>query len=386
MEILNELAHTGLREVGGIPGEILILVHVIDVSPHGLKRDAGLLVAGNNILELSKVLVAITALVPAKTPVGRHGRAADDAEVLLDDIAGSRAHEDVEVEDTTDHLEAEVVLAKLDIHGIAVAEEHTMSLARHTLVDVEGVRTIEVKINRGGGIECPHGEEVVIAVEAKGVLVLTKTVDVRVLRQAGGHREELILKDDTGSIEDHFLVSSADDLEAESLADGRDDEIIHRALCLSGRQIRAGGVLSRHLPALACGISELKVKTIILLVENAKENLLHIIAIQARSVTVGVQESSESVGSGVDSSNSVATAGRGLLAVEAPRGAIVARAPAASLGLTLILLDAEVTAVPAIAGIVADNRKCGAYEQSPEGHTSEPHSEDTKPDSPSVNR
>lgn len=63
VEGTDEPAHLFLGEVDGIEREILVAIHVVNVSPHNFKWDAGFCVSRDHTFEVSNVLVAVTALM-----------------------------------------------------------------------------------------------------------------------------------------------------------------------------------------------------------------------------------------------------------------------------------------------------------------------------------
>jgi len=65
----------------------------------------------------------------AQSPVDGHVRRADHLHVLLDDLVGRRADEEVKVEDAANDLVGQGVGAHDNVHAIAVEQEHTVGVA-----------------------------------------------------------------------------------------------------------------------------------------------------------------------------------------------------------------------------------------------------------------
>lgn len=97
VEVRDDSAHLVELEALRIKREDATAVHVVNVRPHGLKRDASGAVVVDNLGDLEDVLVAVAAVVVAKTPVRLHGRCTRQGAVLLDGIDGGRAGEEVKV-------------------------------------------------------------------------------------------------------------------------------------------------------------------------------------------------------------------------------------------------------------------------------------------------
>ncbi len=62
--------HTTQKERTG--GEVLVVLHVVDVRPLRLQRDARGGVVGHDVLDVLQILVAPAAVVEAQRPVGHH--------------------------------------------------------------------------------------------------------------------------------------------------------------------------------------------------------------------------------------------------------------------------------------------------------------------------
>ena len=78
-----------------VDGEVLVVVHVVDVHVHHVQGNVGLAVFGHHFFKVGLGLVAVAALAKAKGKFGRDVAAADDGPELLDHIAGAVAGDDV---------------------------------------------------------------------------------------------------------------------------------------------------------------------------------------------------------------------------------------------------------------------------------------------------
>lgn len=67
VEVLNETLQLILRVVDSIGGEIQVVLHVIDVVPHRIKRNLSLLEALHYVFQLRDVLVAPSTLMETCT-------------------------------------------------------------------------------------------------------------------------------------------------------------------------------------------------------------------------------------------------------------------------------------------------------------------------------
>jgi hypothetical protein len=128
-------------------------------------------------------------------PVRHRSRAADELGVLVDDVERGGAGEEVEVEHAADDLVGEVRPAVLDVHAVAVEQEHPVRRAcagsgrtggRRAHVEVERVRAVEVEVDVGGGdVGVPERERVVALQPERALGVLAQPVE---RRPAGGER------------------------------------------------------------------------------------------------------------------------------------------------------------------------------------------------------
>ena len=63
MQSIDELLEFGLWEMNGICGEDAICIHIVDISPHGVKRQIMSSVFRDNFSKISDIVITPTALV-----------------------------------------------------------------------------------------------------------------------------------------------------------------------------------------------------------------------------------------------------------------------------------------------------------------------------------
>lgn len=76
-------------------------VHVIDISPHGLKGNASLTIVVDGLSDVKDVLISIAALMETEAPIGLHGRQANNFCILLRYLDGTRSGNKVKIEDSS---------------------------------------------------------------------------------------------------------------------------------------------------------------------------------------------------------------------------------------------------------------------------------------------
>lgn len=124
--------------------------------------------------------------------------------VLLTDVFRSRSSQEVKVKNTSQDVVFQVLLTvcrlvDFDIHTIRVQQENSVRTSFATVVNID--RVVPVKIRLLGDavrIAAPQGAGIVRGLEAEGVAVLTKSVEVRVVREGGTKIQILRLKDKIG--------------------------------------------------------------------------------------------------------------------------------------------------------------------------------------------
>ena len=188
VQVGNQLTHFAKREALRVGCHDLASIHVVNVSPHSLKRDTSLAVVVDNIGHLVDVLVAVLALVETEAPVGHHGGETSNFTVLPCNIQWARSSHEVEVEDTTNGIVLKVLtvgcrVIDLDIHSTGAQQEDSVCLPVGPVVKVNWVGSIEVGPHRNlVSIAIPNGPNVVCRVEAKGIGALSEPIKVRVRR------------------------------------------------------------------------------------------------------------------------------------------------------------------------------------------------------------
>lgn len=185
VQVVNELTHHGHGETVWVDGKDAAAVHVINVRPHGLEGNAGQAVVLNNFGDVVGVLVSISALVETEAPVWLHGREASKLTILLHCCYRSRPSNKVKVEHATNGVVLKVLVARSvlvdhDVHAVGVEEEDTMG-ARGTVLQVEGVRSVEIGVvGNAIAVLVPHSADVVGRLEAQRVRMLAQAVQVGV--------------------------------------------------------------------------------------------------------------------------------------------------------------------------------------------------------------
>lgn len=247
VQVRHERAHLVQREALRVEREDAPPVHVVNVCPHGLERDVGLAVVVDDLGHVKHVLVAVSggglhvvssachtvnlrhqmrlawhlpALMEAQPPVRRHGRAARNLGVLLDDGGGRLAGKEPKVEHAAERVVLEVLAAVAGlvndhVHAVGVEEEDAVRAAVPVL-EVDGMRAVQVGA-RGDAVAVlvPERADVARRVEPEGVRVLAEPVEVRVLRQLGAQPHVLRLEDERRRrrVEEHLVRVAAADLE-----------------------------------------------------------------------------------------------------------------------------------------------------------------------------
>lgn len=123
----------------------------LTVCPHSLQRDASLGVVGNNSGHVVDILVSVSALVEAKSPVRAHQWVLSDLRVLNGDVARRRSSNEVKVKDTANDVVLKVLATSVidvDVHAIGVQEEDTVG-GISSVVEVDRVSTVQVLALRG---------------------------------------------------------------------------------------------------------------------------------------------------------------------------------------------------------------------------------------------
>mmetsp|Transcript_38888 Transcript_38888/g.59091 ORF Transcript_38888/g.59091 Transcript_38888/m.59091 type:complete len:943 (+) Transcript_38888:2673-5501(+) len=131
-----------------VNGEVGVSIHVGDIEPDALERDASIGVALLVGLHIGESLVAIGGGVPSEGPKRREARKSNKGLVLLDDINGGTLEEEVDLDLATSGDVAEgggAIVVVLD-HGrlsIGVSEVHTGEVALlSSLEEEEGVHSV----------------------------------------------------------------------------------------------------------------------------------------------------------------------------------------------------------------------------------------------------
>lgn len=127
-------------------------IHVVDISPHRLKGNACLTVVVNYLGHIESITVAVAAVMKTEAPVRDERGQTGDLGVLLGDLDGAWASQEVEIEDATEGVVLQVLPRLLgivdeDVHAVRVEEEDPVRAPVAVLV-VDGVVAVQVGIRR----------------------------------------------------------------------------------------------------------------------------------------------------------------------------------------------------------------------------------------------
>jgi hypothetical protein len=89
----------GLGKVALVPDEVLVLLSVLDIEPHHVHGNVGLVELGLHVLHIGLVEVVPSALVVGRGEELWKRSAAGEGGVLLEDVGAAGTEEDEEVED-----------------------------------------------------------------------------------------------------------------------------------------------------------------------------------------------------------------------------------------------------------------------------------------------
>mmetsp|Transcript_34929 Transcript_34929/g.87900 ORF Transcript_34929/g.87900 Transcript_34929/m.87900 type:complete len:520 (+) Transcript_34929:1346-2905(+) len=270
VQLVGETLHLGDRVVDRVKGKVEVLIHVVDVTPDGVQRDAGRAVVGHHLLDVADVRVAVLALMEAERPVGREARQADQLLVLLYHVGGRRTGEEVKVEQTADHAVGDATRLQHHVHTVAVHEQYAVHGAIAHL-HVEGMRAVQVLVRcRRRGVTVPQciGVEVGVQLEAGAHGALAQAVHGGVLRHGRGDLQELVLEDQTveetarrgRGVEEHTVIRETLHRKAERVL--RVAEGVGRRAGSSGR-VRVREHLGGHLPSLQSRIAHSNAHSIV---------------------------------------------------------------------------------------------------------------------------
>jgi len=95
MQIIHKLPDPSDREAIGIGSHDVSLIHVIDIRPHRLERDARRGVVVDDFGDRVEIAISVATLVVAESPVWHHSCLLCDFGILLCDFVGAGAGEEV---------------------------------------------------------------------------------------------------------------------------------------------------------------------------------------------------------------------------------------------------------------------------------------------------
>ena len=194
-------------------------------------------------------------------PVRHGGRAADELGVLVDDVERRGSGKEVEVEHAADDLVGEVGAAVLDVHAVAVEQEHAMRGAAAgggvAHVEVERVGAVEVDVHGAGrDVGVPEREGVVALQPERALGVLAQPVQRRrpdVRRQRRGQLQVPVLEHQRrGGVEEDVAAGAPGHGEAERRGVQGEGQVGRRrgedaAVRRGGARARLQGDLPRRL-------------------------------------------------------------------------------------------------------------------------------------------
>mmetsp|Transcript_1721 Transcript_1721/g.1828 ORF Transcript_1721/g.1828 Transcript_1721/m.1828 type:complete len:497 (+) Transcript_1721:923-2413(+) len=197
--LIDEVQEILMGESVRIQGEVVILVHIIDISPESIDRQVVRDILIQHGLPDGEIMITPSTLMPAQSPERNKGGFADQCLVLLDHFHGSRTHENVHLEDTTDRMESQRVISDVDVLGVGVSEEDTMVVSGvDSVFHVERMVTVQVFpgghsiIVRSTGVVGKSDVPVIFSAQSELMDSLTHTIEIRVVGHGGGYLNELI--------------------------------------------------------------------------------------------------------------------------------------------------------------------------------------------------
>lgn len=287
VQVVHELAHLLKGKTLRIQSEHPTAIHVVNVCPHGLQGNVSMAVVVDNLGNIINIAISVAAIMElpsesqpvnkkprlirqtyTKGPVGLHRRQTHNFRVLLSHILGCRASQEIEIQNTSNGVVLQVLasiisLINLDIHAVGVQEEDAVCTIVTTVVHVDRVITIQIRILWDTvGIAAPESARVVLVRQTQRISVLTQAVQVWVLWQPGPQSKVLVLKDQGGfrGIEEHLVITQDPEREGLSLIVEAD---VGLALVVVAIGVGASQDGSRDLVNVLIEIRDQNVKTII---------------------------------------------------------------------------------------------------------------------------
>jgi hypothetical protein len=115
---------------------------MINVGCNRIERDLIGCECFDDLLQLPDVLVPPLALVESERPERWQSRPTDQSVVLLGDLLGRGAHEQVPFEHATDQAELRSALGQNNVHTVGRTNEQTVRGTAVQNLQKEGVRTV----------------------------------------------------------------------------------------------------------------------------------------------------------------------------------------------------------------------------------------------------
>jgi hypothetical protein len=201
MQVIIELSHHLEGEPIGIESEDLSCqllipllvnttysskIHVVNISPHRLKRNSSFRIIVDRFSYGKSVLIAISAVVEAEAPVRHHDWQSYNFGILLRDSNRGGSSNKVEVQNSSKSIVLQVLILAvsvidLDVHAVRVKEEHSMR-ACSPMLEIHGMVAIEVgAIGNGICILRPQSPDIVCSIQTERVRMLTQPIEIWVL-------------------------------------------------------------------------------------------------------------------------------------------------------------------------------------------------------------
>ena len=188
-----------------------------DVCPHGFKRDASCGIIRNDLRHVNVICALVQRLVLQNETVSRTGIAKATlvkTERPIRDLSGSThdlsvlsrylsrvrgaSSQEVEIEDTSDHIVLQrrgIGVIDLDVHAIRIREEDSVR-SSGAMLEVNRMVSIKVRPARNEiRVPRPESTRIIVRGQMERVRVLSKTIHVRIGRQARLHAEILRFED-----------------------------------------------------------------------------------------------------------------------------------------------------------------------------------------------
>eukprot|EP00162_Nutomonas_longa_P014170 comp21855_c0_seq1/m.49429 comp21855_c0_seq1/g.49429 ORF comp21855_c0_seq1/g.49429 comp21855_c0_seq1/m.49429 type:complete len:488 (-) comp21855_c0_seq1:72-1535(-) len=264
MQTGDKFVHFVHGIVDRVQGEIAVAVHVVDVGPHDLQRNAGSTVVGNDLLELLDTLVTPAALVESKRPQRDHARSANHLGVLRNHLARGRAREHVKVRNAANHMIGErlAVLGIDNVHAVRAQQEHPVVGGGAVAAQVEWVGAVQIHVSeRCGAVAVPQREcGSGLQSQSRLACLLAEAVEGIGAVERGLEGPELVREEQLAARKHNMAVAEPRDLDGEGRCGDRNVVVERRGgLCWI---LRARHKMLGHLVAGAVCVGDLDVHAV----------------------------------------------------------------------------------------------------------------------------